>query len=93
MLTKRYYHLLCFNISLDFLLSLHEPVIFFIERGKCCGQGDEAMQNVMALAFIGNKGALIKGFQYSEAARLHSGGRPSALQPDQLIRIQLEDVS
>lgn len=51
------------------------------------------MQNVMALAFIGNKGALIKGFQYSEAARLHSGGRPSALQPDQLIRIQLEDVS
>lgn len=48
----------------------------------------------MALAFIGNKGALIKGSQYSKAARLHSGeGGPSALQPDQLIRIQLEDVS
>lgn len=78
---------------MDFFLSLHGPVIFDIERGKCYGQGDEAMQNVMALAFIGNNRALIKGFQYSKAAWLHSGGRPSALQPDQLIRIQLEDVS
>lgn len=75
-------------------MSLHEPVIFDIEMGKCYGQGNEALQAVMALAFIGNKGPLIKGFQYSKAARLHSGGRPSALQPDQLIRTyQLEDVS
>lgn len=48
---------------------------------------------LMVLAFTGNKRALIKGFQYSKAARLHSGGRPSALYPDQLIRIQMEDVS
>lgn len=64
--------------------------------GKYCEEGDEAVQNVIGLAFIGNKGALIKGSQYSKAARLHSGeggGGPSALQPDQLIRIQLEDVS
>lgn len=39
------------------------------------------MLNLMVLAFIDNKGALIKGAQYSKAARLHSGGEPSALQP------------
>lgn len=38
------------------------------------------MQNLMVLAFTGNKGALIKGSQYSKAARLHSEGGPSALQ-------------
>lgn len=68
--------------------------ILYRERGeKCYGQGDEAAQNVMALAFIGNKWGLIKGFQYEKAARLRSGGAPRALQPDQLIKIQLEDVS
>ena len=41
--------------------------------GKYCEEGDEAVQNVIGLAFIGNKGALIKGSQYSKAARLHSG--------------------
>lgn len=69
-------------------------MIFDIQEDK----EDEAKQNLMVLAFIGNKGALIKGSQYSNAARLHSGGnkcsqaRLSKL-PDQLIRIQLEDVS
>ena len=38
--------------------------------------------NLKVLAFIGNKGALIKASQYSKAARLLSGVRPSALQPD-----------
>lgn len=59
--------------------------------GKC--------KNVMALAFIGNKVALIKGSQYSKGARLHSRGgtkcSPAWLSkwPDQLIRIQQEDAS
>lgn len=56
------------------------------------------MQNLMVLAFPGNKGALIKGSRYSEAARLYSreGTKCSPAQlnklSDQLIRILLEDA-
>lgn len=79
-LTKRYYHVFHFYSSLNFFFSLHEPVISDKEE-KYCGQGDEAMQNLMVLAFMGNKGTLIKGCECSKASRLHSGWGPSALQP------------
>lgn len=69
----------CFYIMLSFFFFFffHQCTFFLWEREKVFSRWDAA--DLMVLALIGHTDALIKGSQYSSAARLHSGGRTSAL--------------